>query len=148
MKRSSLLRSTGIVALSTLASRVLGFIRDMLTAKYFGASGSLDAFFVAFRIPNLFRRLVAEGALTVSFIPVYTDYLVNRGEREALALAQKTLTVLLAILVAMVSLGILFSPEIVKVIAYGFTNPDKFSLTVSLNRVMFPYLFFVSIVAF
>jgi putative peptidoglycan lipid II flippase len=78
MKKSSLVKSTGIVAASTLLSRIMGFIRDMLIAKYFGASGSLDGFFVAFRIPNLFRRLVAEGALTISFIPVYTEYLEMR----------------------------------------------------------------------
>jgi putative peptidoglycan lipid II flippase len=148
MKRASLVRSTGIVAFSTLLSRILGFVRDMLTAKYFGASGSLDAFFVAFRIPNLFRRLVAEGALTVSFIPVYSDYLVNRGENEALQLAQKTLTILLVILSFLVTLGILFSPEIVRVIALGFSHPEKIEMTVALNRIMFPYLFFVSIVAF
>jgi len=148
MKAPSLFRSTGIVALSTLLSRILGFVRDMLTAKYFGATGSLDAFFVAFRIPNLFRRLTAEGALSVSFIPVYTDYLVNRGEGEALRLAQKTLSILILFLSGLILLGILFSPEIVSAIAFGFTDPGKIELTVSLNRVMFPYLFFVSLVAF
>lgn len=147
-KQHSLVRSTGIVAISTLASRILGFIRDMLTAQFFGASGSLDGFFVAFRIPNLFRRLTAEGAFSVSFIPVYTDYLVNRGEKEALELAQKALTALTLLLSIIVGLGIFFSPQIVNVIAFGFDHPDKISLTVSLNRIMFPYLFFVSIVAF
>ncbi len=147
-KPHSLVRSTGIVAASTLASRILGFIRDMLTAQFFGASGSLDGFFVAFRIPNLFRRLTAEGAFSVSFIPVYTDYLVNRGEKEALELAQKSLTALSLLLLIIVSLGMLFSPHIVSVIAFGFDHPEKIELTVSLNRIMFPYLFFVSIVAF
>lgn len=147
-KPHSLVRSTGIVAISTLASRILGFIRDMLIAQFFGASGSLDGFFVAFRIPNLFRRLTAEGAFSVSFIPVYTDYLVNRGENEALELAQKALSVLSVILFLIVGLGIVFSPQIVNIIAFGFDHPEKISLTVSLNRIMFPYLFFVSIVAF
>ncbi|MCX7678339.1 MAG: murein biosynthesis integral membrane protein MurJ [Spirochaetes bacterium] len=147
-KQYSLIRSTGIVAISTLASRIFGFIRDMLTAQFFGASGSLDGFFVAFRIPNLFRRLTAEGAFSVSFIPVYTDYLVNRGEKEALELAQKALTALSFFLIIIVGLGVVFSPYIVDVIAFGFKHPDKISLTVSLNRIMFPYLFFVSIVAF
>ncbi len=148
MSPPSLFRSTGIVALSTLLSRVLGFVRDMLTAKYFGATGSLDAFFVAFRIPNLFRRLTAEGALSASFIPVYTEYLINRGDAEALKLAQKALSILVLFLTGLILLGIVFSPEIVKVIAFGFTDPGKIELTVFLNRIMFPYLFFVSLVAF
>ncbi len=147
-KQHSLVRSTGIVAASTLASRILGFIRDMLTAQFFGASASLDAFFVAFRIPNLFRRLTAEGAFSVSFIPVYTEYLINRGEQESLELAQKALTALSLLLCIIVGLGVIFSPQIVTVIAFGFDHPEKISLTVALNRIMFPYLFFVSIVAF
>ena len=142
------MRSTGIVVVSTLLSRVLGFLRDMLTAKYFGASGNLDGFFVAFRIPNLFRRLVAEGALTVSFIPIYMEYRLNYGDDEARLLAQKTLSILLVILGVIVSLGIVFSPEIVRIIAYGFSSPEKIELTVALNRLMFPYLVMVSIVAF
>lgn len=147
-KPHSLIRSTSIVAVSTLASRICGFIRDMLTAQFFGASGSLDGFFVAFRIPNLFRRLTAEGAFTASFIPVYTEYLVNRGEEEALKLAQKAFTALSLFLLVIVGLGIVFSPQIIDVIAFGFNHPDKVALTISLNRIMFPYLFFVSIVAF
>ncbi|TAL38719.1 MAG: murein biosynthesis integral membrane protein MurJ [Spirochaetes bacterium] len=148
MAPSSLVRSTGIVAISTLASRILGFVRDMIVASYFGASGALDGFFVAFRIPNLLRRLVAEGALTVSFIPVYTDYLVNKGEREALELAQKTLSIMLIVLGGLVALGIVFSPEIVRAFAYGFEDEGVLALTVGLNRIMFPYLFLVGLVAF
>jgi putative peptidoglycan lipid II flippase len=148
MKKSSLVKSTGIVAASTLLSRIMGFIRDMLIAKYFGASGSLDGFFVAFRIPNLFRRLVAEGALTISFIPVYTEYLETKGEDEALKLAQKTLSILTLALTTIVSLGIIFSPQIVKIFAFGFSDPHTIDLTVYLTRLMFPYLFFVGLVAF
>lgn len=144
----SLVRSTGIVALSTMLSRITGFIRDMIIASCFGASGLLDGFFVAFRIPNLFRRLVGEGALTISFIPVYTDYLVNMGEKDALELAQKTLTILVIALFAIVGLGVIFSEQIIAVFAYGFTDPHTIELTVALNRVMFPYLFLVGIVAF
>ncbi len=148
MENPSLLRSTGIVALSTLASRVLGFVRDMIVAGLFGATGMLDGFFVAFRIPNLLRRLVAEGALTVSFIPVYTEYLVARGEHAALELAQKTLSILLVLLCAMVALGIVFSPEIVRVLAWGFGDAQVIALTVDLTRIMFPYLLLVGLVAF
>ena len=145
---NSILRSTGIVALSTLASRILGFVRDMLFAAYFGASGQTDAFFVAFKIPNLFRRFVAEGALTISFIPVYTEYLVNKGGNEALELAQKTLSILLIVLVALLAVGEYFSPEIVKVFAIGFSDRETIDLAVLLNRIMFPYLLFISLVAF
>ncbi|MCL1911489.1 MAG: murein biosynthesis integral membrane protein MurJ [Leptospirales bacterium] len=143
-----ILRSTGIVALSTLASRILGFVRDMLLAAYFGASGHTDAFFVAFKIPNLFRRFVAEGALTISFIPVYTEYLINKGSYEALELAQKTLSILFVILVVLLFAGEYFSPEIVKAFAIGFSDSETINLAVFLNRIMFPYLLFVSLVAF
>lgn len=143
-----LLRSTGIVAFSTLLSRILGFLRDMVFANYFGASGATDAFFVAFRIPNLLRRLVAEGALTISFIPVYTDYLLKNGKDEALVLAQKVLTLLTLAVFIMVAAGIIFSPQIVGLFAFGFTDIESLDLAVSLNRIMFPYLLFVSFVAF
>lgn len=143
-----ILRSTGIVALSTLASRILGFVRDMLLAAYFGAGGHTDAFFVAFKIPNLFRRFVAEGALTISFIPVYTEYLINKGGSEALELAQKTLSILLVILVMLLAAGEYFSPEIVRIFAIGFSDSETINLAVFLNRIMFPYLLFVSLVAF
>lgn len=145
---NSILRSSVIVAISTFTSRILGFIRDMLLAGVFGATGNTDAFFVAFKIPNLFRRFVAEGALTISFIPVYTEYLVRKSTQEALELAQKTLSILFVILVILIILGEIFSPEIVRVFAIGFNEPDKIDLTILLNRIMFPYLFFISFVAF
>jgi putative peptidoglycan lipid II flippase len=145
---SSMLRSTGIIALSTLASRILGFVREMLFAAFFGATGSTDAFFVAFRIPNLLRRLVAEGALTVSFIPVYSDYLINRGEEEALQLARRTLTLLMIVIAILVLAGEVFSPWIVRLFAIGFTSSTDITLAVELNRILFPYLVFVGFVAF
>jgi putative peptidoglycan lipid II flippase len=149
MKKSSdVVKSTGIVAVSTLASRVLGFIRDMLMAAVFGASGATDAFFVAFRIPNMLRRFVAEGTFTISFIPVYTEVLHNKGEKEAGDLASRSLTLQMLVIALIISLGIIFSPEIIGVIGYGFKGSESFGLAVSLNRVMFPYLFFVGFVAF
>ncbi len=147
-KSSSVVRSTGVVAASTLASRVLGFIRDMLMAAVFGASGATDAFFVAFRIPNMLRRFVAEGTLTISFIPVYTEVLMNDGEKEAGDLASRALTLQMLVIAALIYLGIIFSPEIIGVIGYGFRGSESFGLAVDLNRVMFPYLFFVGFVAF
>ncbi len=146
--KNSLIKSTGIVAVSTLASRIMGFARDMVMAGIFGASGLLDGFFIAFTIPNIFRRFVAEGTLTISFVPVYTEYLMNNSKKEALELAQKTMSILLLTLMVIISLGIIFSPEIIKVIGYGFKDINQINLTISLNRIMFPYLFFVSLVAF
>jgi len=144
----SLLRSTGIIALSTFSSRILGFLRDMLMAAFFGANFATDAFFVAFRIPNFFRRLVAEGALTISFIPVYTDYLVTRGEEQALQLGQKMFTLQMGFILVLVLLGMIFSPEIVNIFAIGFTDIGTINLAIGLTRIMFPYLFFVGFVAF
>ncbi len=148
MAAQSMLRSAGVVMLSTLTSRVMGFVRDMIVAACFGASASLDGFFIAFRIPNLLRRLVAEGALTISFIPIYTEYLVKKGDGEGLELAQKTLSILLVVLATLCALGVFFSPEIVRLFAYGFTDEAVLALTTDLNRIMFPYLFFVGLVAF
>ena len=145
---ASLVRSTGTVAISTLTSRIMGFVREMLFANFFGASGSTDAFFVAFRIPNLLRRLVAEGALTISFIPVYTEYKINMGRAEAMELAQKTLSILMLVITFLVVMGEIFSPEIVSLFACGFEDPAKIDLAVRLNRVLFPYLFFVGFVAY
>src|SRR5512133_4105731 len=87
-------RAAGIVGIATMLSRIFGFIRDMVVAAFFGAGLKTDAFFVAFRIPNLLRRLLAEGSLTVSFVPVFTEYLKNRTREEALELADITFTAL------------------------------------------------------
>ncbi len=146
--KQSLIKSTGIVVLSTAASRVLGFARDMVIAGLFGATAYMDGFWVAFRIPNLFRRLVAEGSLTISFVPVYTEYLITESEGEALALAQKVLSILLVVLASLIFLGEIFSNEMIGLFGYGFTDVGQINLTVILHRIMFPYLFFVSMVAF
>ncbi|MCU0822449.1 MAG: murein biosynthesis integral membrane protein MurJ, partial [Spirochaetes bacterium] len=146
--KKSLIKSTGIVVITTAVSRMLGFVRDMVIAGMFGATASMDGFWVAFRIPNLFRRLVAEGSLTITFVPVYTEYLINRGEKEALSLAQKTFSILVIALTLIILLGEIFSHELIALFGYGFTNPAQIELTVMLNRIMFFYLFFVCMVAF
>ncbi|MBF0528742.1 MAG: murein biosynthesis integral membrane protein MurJ [Deltaproteobacteria bacterium] len=141
-------KAAGIVGSATLLSRILGLIRDQVTAYYFGAGMAADAFFVAFRIPNLLRRLLAEGALTVSFIPVFTEYLTTRSRAEAFRLVHAALAVFSIILVIVTVLGILFSPWIIWAFAPGFTDqPDKYALTVLLTRIMFPYIFLVALVA-
>ena len=147
-EKELLTRATGVVGLATLLSRILGFVRDMVTAYFFGAGMAADAFFVAFRIPNLLRRLVAEGALTIAFVPVFTEYLTTRSREEAFALVQATLTALSLVLVGLSLAGVLLSPWIVRLFAPGFlVDPEKFALTVLLNRIMFPYIFFVGLMA-
>jgi len=144
----SIAKAAGVVGASTFLSRILGFIRDVVVAKYFGAGVSADAFFVAFRIPNLLRRLLAEGALTVSFVPVFTEYLTKKSRRDALELANISFTVLSMILVFISILGIILSPLIVRIIAPGFIHaPEKLELTILLNRIMFPYIFFIGLTA-
>jgi len=142
-------RSAGVVGFFTLLSRILGLVRDMVFAHIFGSGFVADAFFVAFRIPNLLRKLFAEGSLTAAFVPVFSDYLVQKGKKEAFQLSNRVLSCLLIVLVFVTLLGILLSPLIVKISAYGFTSvPDKFNLTVILTRIMFPYILLISIVAF
>jgi len=145
---SEMVRSTGIVAASTLASRVLGLVRDVLMAALFSATGATDAFYVAFRIPNLMRRLVGEGVFTVSFIPVYTEYLVGNDFRGALDCAQKTLSALLAALTGLVFLGTVFAPQIVRVIAMGFDDAVRINDTVVMFRIMMPFLATAGLLAF
>jgi putative peptidoglycan lipid II flippase len=148
MHLSRFFRSAGILAASSAASRILGMARDVIMAALFGATAATDAFYVAFRIPNLVRRFTAEGVLTVSFIPVYMEYLAKSGKGEALELAQKTLSLLLAVLTALVVMGMMFAPEIVRIIAVGFEDPLRLHDTTVMTRIMFPYLFMVVVVAF
>lgn len=145
---SSLFRSAGIVAASTMASRALGLIRDVLMAAFFSATGASDAYYMAFRIPNLVRRLVGEGVFTVSFIPVYTEYLVSRSEAGAMELARKTLVVLMVLLSLVVALGMVFAPEVIHVLAMGFSDPVQTGMTVMMFRIMLPYLLMAGFLAF
>ena len=146
--KQRIIRAAGIVSSATFASRILGFVRDMVIARFLGTSFTADAFFVAFRIPNLLRRLFGEGSLTASFIPVFSRYLTEDKRQEARDIAQTALTLVSIILVLVTIAGIIFSPLIVKLIAPGFQhNPDKFQLTVFLNRIMFPYILLISLVA-
>jgi putative peptidoglycan lipid II flippase len=136
------------IGTGTLLSRIFGFLRDMVIANFFGAGMAADAFFVAFRIPNLWRRLVGEGSLTISFIPVYTEYLTQKSEEEARKVTHIAFTVAGVILLILTLLGILFSPILIRIIAPGFIQiPEKFQLTVTLNQIIFPYLFFMGLFA-
>jgi len=135
-----------VVGAATLCSRIFGFVRDAVIAWFFGAGFSSDAFIAAFRIPNLLRRLFAEGALSSAFIPVFTEYVVNNDQDEAFNLARSAFRMLSVILIIVTVGGILLSPWIVRLIAPGF-DPEKMTLTVTLTRLMFPYFFCIGLVA-
>ena len=133
--------STVGVSVSTLLSRILGYIRDMLTADLLGAGMAADALFVAYRIPNLFRRLLGEGALSASFIPVFTEYLGVKGEKEAKELFNMILIILSLVLMTLTVCGIIFTPFIVRLIAPGFAGSSgKMELTVMLTRILLPFM--------
>lgn len=141
-------RAAGVVGFYTFLSRILGLVRDMVFARYFGAGLIADAFFVAFRIPNLLRRLFAEGSLTIAFIPVFTEYLRQKSREDAFEMARVVLTLLSIILVLVTVLGVLFSPWIVRIQAPGFGSVgDKYELTVLLTQITFPYILLISLVA-
>ncbi|MEW5909939.1 MAG: murein biosynthesis integral membrane protein MurJ, partial [Thermodesulfobacteriota bacterium] len=147
-ERSRFTKAAGVVGSATLLSRIFGFVRDMVIAWYFGAGAGADAFFVAFRIPNLLRRLLAEGSLSVSFVPVFTEYLADQGKAEAFRLARSAVKMLALMLIFIVILGLIFSPALIRIIAPGFAgSPDKLALTVTLTRIMFPYIFFIALMA-
>src|SRR3989441_2487797 len=141
-------RALGGIASATLLSRLLGFVRDMIVARAFGAGLATDAFFVAFRVPNILRRLLAEGALSTAVIPVFTDYLVNRSRPEFIRMLRAVLAMTLLALVGATALGIVTAPWLLRVIAPGFTGvPEQNALAVVLTRVMFPYLVLVGLAA-
>lgn len=146
-ERKQIARRASTVGFFTLISRVAGLARDMAIAYVFGTLASADAFFVAFRIPNLLRRLFAEGALTVSFVPVFTQSL-KKSHEEARRVSDVSFTLLAVVLIGVSGLGVLISPWLVKLTAWGFSrDPEKFELAVFLTRVMFPYILLVSLAA-
>lgn len=141
-------RALGSIGTATLASRVLGFVRDMVVALAFGAGPLTDAFFVAFRIPNILRRLLAEGALSTAVVPVFSEYLATRSREEFLRLLRAVLAAALLVLTAACVAGIALAPWIVRAIAPGFgDDPAQRDLAVLLTRVMFPYLPLVGLAA-
>jgi putative peptidoglycan lipid II flippase len=143
-----LTRAAGVVGFFTLLSRVSGLFRDIVIGFLFGAQGAADAYFVAFRIPNLLRRLTAEGALTAAFIPVFTNYMAKEGKAEAIRVTQIVFTFLTIFLGLITLLGIVFARPLTQFFAPGFVQePEKFYMAVALTRWMFPYIFFVSLVA-
>ena len=144
----NLLKALATVSSMTLVSRILGFVRDVLIARLFGAGLATDAFFVAFRIPNLLRRLFAEGAFSQAFVPVLSEYRTRRGDSETKLLVDRTATLLTLALLAATALGVAAAPLIIYVSAPGFAaTPAKFDLTVAMLRITFPYILFISLVS-
>jgi len=141
-------RAVGVIGAATLASRVLGFVRDMVVARAFGAGPVTDAFFVAFRIPNLLRRLLAEGALSTAIIPVFTEYLERLGRAEFGRMVRAVTGVATVVLCVVSGLGMLLAPWIVRVMAPGWAaDPELIGLAGRLTSLMFPYLLLVGLAA-
>jgi putative peptidoglycan lipid II flippase len=147
-EKKNIMRAAGILGSATVLSRIMGMVRDMVVSRLFGAGLATDAFFAAFQIPNMLRRFFAEGALTSAFVPTFSQTLTQRGEDDARELANICFTLLTIVMAGVTLAGVLFSPWIVGLMFPGFhAVPGKLELTVLLNRMMFPYIFFISLVA-
>jgi putative peptidoglycan lipid II flippase len=145
---AGLLRKVASVGGFTLASRVLGFVRDVLTAQYLGAGPIADAFFVAFRLPNHFRALFAEGAFNAAFVPMFSGVLVQDGREAARRFAEQVLAFLIAAQLVLLVVFLAIMPWFMDVFAPGFADePAKFALAVHFTRITFPYLLFITLVA-
>ena len=144
----AIFKSTSVVGLTTLISRVTGLLRDMVYSQAFGASAMMDAFLVAYKIPNFLRRLFAEGAFSQSFVPVISEYKVTRETQEVRELIAGVAGTLSVILFVITVIGVIAAPLIILLFAPGFrSQPGKFDLTVEMLRWTFPYLLFISLTA-
>ncbi len=141
-------KAVAIFSSFTFISRILGFIRDILSASILGAGFVADCFFVALKLPNFFRRLFAEGAFSASFVPVFTATLTQGGREEALSFAETAFSSLIVVLLVLVSLMEIFAPAVIYLLAGGFSDDEvKFQLAVLLTRITFPFLLFISLVS-
>ncbi|RMG02619.1 MAG: murein biosynthesis integral membrane protein MurJ [Acidobacteria bacterium] len=145
-KQKSVARSAGIVSIAVMFSRIMGLVREQVFAYYFGAGFLNDAYQVAFRIPNVLRDLFAEGALSAAFVKVFTDYQINKTEKEAWRLAALVMNALAVVLSVITIIGIIFSDKFVNLIADGF-SPEKAALATTLTQIMFPFILFVALAA-
>ena len=131
----------------TLLSRILGFVRDILIARFLGTGAAAEAFFVAFSLPNMFRRFFAEGAFNMAFVPLYAKKLEAGGPDEADAFARDAVAGMVIILTLFSVLGILFMPGLVLAMASGFAEDERFTLAVIYGRIAFPYILLISLAA-
>ncbi|MCK9594351.1 MAG: murein biosynthesis integral membrane protein MurJ [Candidatus Omnitrophica bacterium] len=149
LSHQGLARSAGVIGFATLCSRILGFIRDMVIARLFGVYIYAQAFVIAFKIPNLLRDLLGEGAANAAIIPVLTEYSVKRTKEEFWALANVLMNVILVVLCGVTILGVVFAPLMVRLIAPGFAaSPEKLAATILLTRLVFPYILLIGLAAY
>src|SRR6202451_2032498 len=137
-------KAAGIIRLAVMCSRLLGLAREQICAALFGGGGAMDAFTAAFRIPNLLRDLFAEGALSTAFVTTFSKTIARGGDAAAWRLANKVATLTTIVLSVICLLGIVFSPQLVAMLAPGF-EPGKAALTATLTRIMFPFILLVSL---
>src|SRR5437016_1580037 len=143
-----LAKRAGIFTSATMLSRLLGYLRDSVVANFFGAGAAADAFYTAFRISNLFRRLLGEGALSAAFVPVFSEYTQRQTHEETQRFLNTIFTTLLGILTAITVIGVVFAPQLTHLIARGFDpSSERFALTVTLTRYMFPFMLFICLAA-
>ncbi len=143
---SCVVKSAGIIGFATLCSRILGLIRDIIIARLFGVYVYAQAFVVAFKIPNLFRDLLGEGAANAAFVPVFSEYSLKHTKEEFWELVNIVLNLLLVVLMAVTLLGILLAPVIVRIIAPGFiADKEKLETTIAMARMIFPYVLLISL---
>src|SRR5213078_1106506 len=140
-------RATGVVGIAVLCSRVLGLIREQIFAGLFGAGKNLDAFLMAFRLPNLLRDLFAEGALSTAFITTFSGKIATQGDQSAWRLANKVATLTAIFMSVVTLLGIVFAAQLVDLLTWGAWSPDKTALTILLTRIMWPFMLLVSLAA-
>ena len=145
----NLLKTLAKIRGMTTMSRILGFVRDTVTAQMFGSSAATDAFFVAFKLPNLLRRIFAEGAFSQAFVPILAEYKNTQGQDETVDFARYVAGLLAFVLFWVTILGILAAPIVIRITAPGFVaDPDKFALSTKLLRITFPYIFLISLSSF
>ncbi|MFH1836667.1 MAG: murein biosynthesis integral membrane protein MurJ [Candidatus Omnitrophota bacterium] len=149
MTNRKLMRSTGVIGASTIISRILGFVRDILIANSFGTGIYADAFWMAFRLPNTLRDMVGEGATDAAIVPILTEYRHTRTREEYWEAARVIFNLMFSVLVVLTILGVLAAPLLVRIIAPGFLeNSEKFSTTVLLTRMVFPYILLIGMVSY
>ena len=140
-------RATGVVGIAILCSRILGLIREQVFAGLFGAGRNLDAFLMAFRVPNMLRDLFAEGALSTAFITTFSKKIATEGDESAWSLANKVATLTAVFMSAVTLLGIVFAPQLIELMTWGKWDPEKTALTILLTRIMWPFILLVSLAA-
>src|ERR1051326_5704052 len=140
-------RATGVVGIAILSSRLLGLVREMVFAGLFGAGRNLDAFLMAFRLPNLLRDLFAEGALSTAFITTFSKKIAVEGDQSAWRLGNKVATLTAVFMSVVTLLGIVFAPQLVELLTFGGWSPDKTELTILLTRIMWPFILLASLAA-